>query len=193
MPKKKIDMLTPPPEIVEECAKKLKAYDPFGRARRKDGKMRKERFPGWTDEMKEKICELLVEGATIREVCAFRGFPSKAELFRELAQDEEFAKAYGMAKEIGAGTPLEEGLDVGRDAVEADGGENVNKSMVAHRYMQIGAIYAEKMAPKKYGQLLKLGGDEDTGPIQIQVVNYATLAKLQGGPDEGAADTSVDG
>lgn len=156
--------------------------------------MRKSTFPGWTDEMKIKMCDLFAEGATVNEVVKFEGFPSRAELFRELHKDADFATAYGVAKELGAAVPLEEGLDVGRDAVEADGGENVNKSMVAHRYMQIGAIYAEKMAPKKYGQLLKLGGDEDLGPIKVQVINYAVPAiAKQGNTDEGPADASVDG
>lgn len=110
-----------------------------------------------------RICELLAEGLSLREICRADGMPDKATVMRWLHANAEFRDQYARAKEIGIEAIAEDILDIADDGendwMERKGRDGESKGWEfngeAARRSQI-RIDARKwllskLAPKKYG------------------------------------------
>jgi hypothetical protein len=64
---------------------------------RKDG-----RTSGYDVEIAEKICERLVNGESLRAICADPAMPGRATVFRWLARNQEFRRSYALARQCHA-------------------------------------------------------------------------------------------
>jgi hypothetical protein len=112
------------------------------------------------------ICQRLVDGHSLREICRDEAMPSRSTVFRWLAKDEDFRRLYASARELQADVMVEEILEIaddsrndyvmrmiGEEAVEVPDHEHINRSRLridARKWLMA------KMAPKKYGEKLEL-------------------------------------
>jgi hypothetical protein len=111
----------------------------------------------FTEEIADKICELLAEPLSLRKICDMEGMPSKTTVLKWLDQHPEFARQYARAREAQADAMIDDTLDI------AD-----NKSLDPQdRRVRIDTRkwLAGKLRPKKYGEKILLGEDADN-PLQ---------------------------
>ena len=60
------------------------------------------RTPGYDAEIAETICERLVNGESLRAICADPAMPARATVFRWLARNQEFRRSYALARQCQA-------------------------------------------------------------------------------------------
>ena len=124
-------------------------------------------------ELAAAFCAAVAEGdKSIRAICKLPDMPSKATVFRWLADNEEFRKLYELARDEQAETHVDEVVEIA-DAAKA------TKIGVAKAKLQIYARIelAQKMKPRKYGRQLQLTG-EGGGAIEHRVTKL-TDAELE--------------
>jgi hypothetical protein len=94
-------------------------------------------------EIAEKIWDELVEGKSLRAICADPRMPAKATVYRWLARDQEFRRSYVLARDFAAEWSLELIMYMAHGATE----ENIEdvKRQIGALKMTLG-----RMAPKKY-------------------------------------------
>ena len=126
----------------------------------------------FTQEMGDQIIDLIAEGESVRAICRRDGMPAMSTVFRWLAEIEAFSEQYARACEVRAALIFDEVLDIsdtpmmGEKRKVISGGGDGDKievmegDMIEHRRLQIDARkwVLARMAPKKYGDKLDLGG-----------------------------------
>ncbi len=136
-----------------------------------------------TSHQKQAVLRLLSEGATLVELARYDGMPSVGAIYAESYADADFGKAVQAARADSATTALEEAQHELREALESG---DPDRMRIAAAYHSGTIEYAAKIAPKEYGQLVKLAG-ADGGPLSVQVVSYAIeQAKRANSVDGGA-------
>ena len=60
------------------------------------------RTSGYDVGIAEKICERLVNGESLRAICADPAMPARATVFRWLARNQEFRRSYALARQCHA-------------------------------------------------------------------------------------------
>lgn len=114
-----------------------------------------------TDEIKNEICDRIAEGESLVQICADSGMPARSTVFKYLRIDDEFADKYARAREAQADSFFDEIVSI------ADVEEDTNKARVR---IDARKWAAGKLRPKKYGDRLAIGGDDDMDPIKTQEV-----------------------
>lgn len=138
----------------------------------------------FSEALADEICERLIDGESLRKICKRAGMPATSTVCRWLAERAPFQEQYTRARELQADTLADEVLfiaDTTRvgsvtmsfEETSAAGGEGSSSTatrkaevrtkkgdMLGHRRLQIDARkwLAAKLAPKKYGDHLELGG-----------------------------------
>ena len=127
----------------------------------------------FTQAIADEICERLADGESLRSICNAEHMPSKATVFRWLADDRYtiFRDQYARARECQADAIFDEILDIAdtpmlgeKRKTLPDGKEEVTHGdMIEHRRLRVDARkwMAGKLRPKKYGDLHKF---EHSGP-----------------------------
>lgn len=121
----------------------------------------------YSQQLADAICELLVDGKSLRTICSTAKMPSRSTVIRWLAVNEAFRNQYARARELQADTLAEEILDIADKAVlgerlKKDGKgkvlERQTGDMVERSKLMIDARkwYAGKLQPKKYGERVAL-------------------------------------
>lgn len=132
----------------------------------------------WTDELIERICDEIASGNGIRQVCAEDWCPSEPSIYRRMATDPEFAERIGKARAAQQEREIEECVHMADEATTEDW--QVVKLRIWARQWR-----ASKLAPKKYGDKLQLGGADDMPAIKSSVTVEAGEAyKLLLGGDK---------
>lgn len=133
---------------------------------------------------KAKIVELIQHGATLTEIETLDGMPRANTIWDECKRDPAFAQAMSEARAVAAASILDEAQHNLRDAAQNN---DPDKMRIAADYARGCVAYAEKIAPREFGQLVKLAG-ADGGALTISVVNYAEGQQaISGGTLEGQA------
>ncbi len=122
-----------------------------------------------TEHQKAAVVRLIEEGATLVEVAALSGMPSVSTIYRESFQNEPFAQAMRSARAAAATTFIEEAQDNLRIAASS---KDTDAMVIASAYHRGSLEYAAKIAPKEFGQLVKIAG-ADGGALTIQTINYS--------------------
>lgn len=134
----------------------------------------------------DKICELIADGKSLREICKSDDMPNRATVFRWLNIHEEFSDQYARAKEEQAETMADEIVNIVDNAanpVMIDGvpllanGEAVlmaDTASIAHARLKMDARkwVASKLKPKKYGDKLDLDGKIDHNLI-VEITRFS--------------------
>jgi len=89
-------------------------------------KPRDGRTSGYDAEIAEAICDRLLNGESVRAICADPAMPARATVFRWLARNQEFRRSYAFARQCHAEDFALESLamiadDSSRDHVKTTG------------------------------------------------------------------------
>jgi hypothetical protein len=114
------------------------------------------------ERIERRICELLAEGWTLRQVCSEPGMPSKATVLRWTQGEGPFADHYARAREVGYHSMADELIEIADDGRndwierEGRGGQTyiaLNDEAVARSKMRIDTRkwLLSKALPKIYG------------------------------------------
>ena len=114
----------------------------------------------YTPQLGERICDLLVEGASLLEVTRRRGMPARGTIYRWLDQNPDFQAAYGLACEFRADALADELVEIADGALtEPPAGENRRTPVPTRDLLQWAKIRMEArkwrvaaLAPRKYGR-----------------------------------------
>ena len=135
----------------------------------------------FTQAIADLICEKIADGQSLREICRAEGMPDKATVLRWMTAHEGFRDQYARAREAQADHFAEEILEISDDGsndwmTRKQGDEEVavaNHEHISRSKLRVDARkwLMSKMAPKKYGDKVELGGP-DGGPLQVQIVRF---------------------
>ena len=136
----------------------------------------------YTEELGDRICDLVSNGVNLRKVCRMDGMPSWRTVYDWVVAHPDFATRLARARELGYDSLAEEALEIsntphlGQKKVFSSGaGEDEDSmtvtedDMLGHRKLQI-ETRLKLLAcwnPKKYGNKVALGGDAEN-PIKIE-------------------------
>lgn len=138
----------------------------------------------YSEELATTICVRIAEGESLRKICADEAMPSKSTASQWLIRHKEFAEQMAIARDLQADHYADEIIEISDTpevgAVETDKLDKDGKpytevrrgDMVEHRRMRIDARkwYAEKVAPKKYGNRQKIEHTGDGGgPLSVKI------------------------
>ena len=127
----------------------------------------------------DRICDLLMDGQSLRSICKSDDLPSMRTVFKWLGQNEAFAQQYTRARDIHADAVFEEIREISDTPVlgvktvsKPTGTETTEGDMIEHRRLQIDARkwLLGKMAPKKYGDKSQI---EHSGSVGFDLSNVA--------------------
>lgn len=141
----------------------------------------------FTQETADIICGRIAEAESLRKICRDEDMPDTSTVMRWLANNEAFRVQYACAREIQADTMADEILDISDDGrndtyMGEDGIERTNQDVIARSRLRVDARkwLASKMAPKKYGDKMAIGGADDLPPIEtkstLDVTGLSTAA-----------------
>lgn len=126
-----------------------------------------------TGPMIDRICERLAKGEALHRMCAEKDMPSQASVFRALERDQAFREKYARARELQAELYAAQIIEIADDSsrdiiIGEDGQPLTDHEVVARSRLRVDARkwLASKLAPKKYGDKVQVGGADDLPPIQ---------------------------
>lgn len=130
-----------------------------------------------TETDKALILEALSRGVQITQACEMLGIRAPTRVYDAVDRDAIFAADFKAAQAKGAHALLAAAHEF---AVEELASKDPDRMRCADMMMRVTTAFVEKMAPREYGPLVKLGSDPDA-PLQVQVVSYAipTIAAIQ--------------
>lgn len=115
----------------------------------------------YTPEVAQRIIEQLSEGKSLRAICKAEDLPAESTVRGWVVEDREgFSAQYTRARDIGLDCRADE---IG-ERIETEGDVARARLLFDHERW-----YLSKLAPKKYGDKLALGGDADAPPIKSDV------------------------
>jgi hypothetical protein len=97
-----------------------------------------------TEEMKEKMFDLISTGSSINEIAGKNGFPDASNIYRRMTNDPDFATFIAQAREAQQEHEADYCVQLADSATPED--YNVKKLQIWARQWRAG-----KLAPKKYG------------------------------------------
>ena len=128
----------------------------------------------YTPELAALICGHIVEGKSLRVIGGIDGMPHQSTVMAWLdGSKPEFSEQYARAREAQADKLAEEILAIADDGrsdtyLDADGNEKTDSEVIQRSKLRVEARkwLASKMAPKKYGDKLGIGGADGLDPVQ---------------------------
>jgi len=137
----------------------------------------------YNDKVAAKICEGIIAGMTLRQVCAQDDLPSKSTVFKWLSENKEFSDQYARAREIQSEHLADEILEICDDGSNdwmrrenKDGSEywQFNGEHVQRSRLRVDSRkwLMSKLAPKRYGEKQQL---EHSGPDGGPIHTNATI------------------
>jgi hypothetical protein len=130
----------------------------------------------YSPELAETICNLLIEGNSLRAIEDMDGMPSKTAILRWVSKHPEFRDQYARALEARTDAHADEILAIADDGhndwMEKHFGDDVkwveNGEAIRRSQLRIDSRkwLMSKLAPKKYGDKLLHGGDP-SNPVKM--------------------------
>ncbi len=108
----------------------------------------------YSQDIKNKVCDLIAEGKSLRAIEAITDMPSMTSVMRWCIEDVAFCEQYARAKEQQSEVFAEELIDIADDVTTNEEDVQRSKLRIETRKWLMG-----KMKPKKYGDVLKIEGD----------------------------------
>lgn len=137
------------------------------------------------DEVIDALLSAIAGGKSLVRACELPGMPNRTSFLRRVADDAELQKRYALAMDVRADVYAEETIDIADDGrndtyIDDEGNKRTDHDVVARSKLRIAARqwYAAKIAPKKYGEKLAIGGAADLPPVQstLDVTGLSTAA-----------------
>ena len=108
------------------------------------------------------ILDRIVQGESVRGICRDDDMPNAGTVFRWLARHEEFSQQYARAKEESAEADQDRLDEIAEKVLDGE-----LEPQAARVAADIIKWSASKKRPKKYGDRLAVGGDDNMPPIGI--------------------------
>jgi hypothetical protein len=116
---------------------------------------------GYSVDVADTICQEIMTGKSLREICAQEGMPAASTVYAWLGQYPEFSAQYARAREVQADVLADEILEI----ADSDPDPNRARVMIDARKWR-----ASKLRPKKYGDRVELDHRGGGGlPMQVTV------------------------
>jgi hypothetical protein len=145
-----------------------------------------------TQEIRDRICDLIAEGGTVRQICKQPGMPARATVYLELARNEAFAEQYSRAMAAQTVMWEDELIEIAEDGsndwIQRETRAGDKEKVVDHEHINRSRLRVDtrkwimaKRQPKKYGDKLTNiheGGDK---PVQHEVNARDKVAGLLSG------------
>ena len=115
----------------------------------------------YTSEIAEAVCQGMASGKSLREVC--RGLEIAESTVREWVIDDRdgFAAQYARARELQCEAMADEIREIADTANDAVNIQAARLRVDTRKWL------LSKVAPKRFGDKLAVGGAEDLGPVQL--------------------------
>lgn len=115
----------------------------------------------FTQEAADEICERIADGESLRKICEDDHMPSRRSVLTWLDDEahEAFRAKYARAREAQADA-MDDKILTTADNCTTDSAQADRVKIDAYKWR------ASKLAPKKYGEKLAVGGDETGVPIK---------------------------
>ena len=118
----------------------------------------------YSEELAARICELIADGMSLREVCDMAGMPHRCTVLGWARRHPEFAAAYGEAIKQRADILFEDMLEEALEATPAN--TQCERFKWDAKRFHIG-----RLNPKKYGdKVVNEHTGADGGPVMLQPV-----------------------
>lgn len=113
----------------------------------------------WTASLVDRICGEIASGRGIREVAAEKWCPSEPSIYRRMGEDAAFSDRINQARAAQQDREIEECVRMADEA-------NVEDWQVVKLRIWARQWRASKLAPRRYGDKIALGGATDLPPVQ---------------------------
>jgi hypothetical protein len=126
----------------------------------------------YTPEAASSILNAMREGKSLRTSCQEAGV-NKSTFLLWVSKDGELADQYARAREEMLDVHAEELEDIGEDAANADSAVRVAglRLKADNRKWLL-----SRLAPKKYGDKIAVGGADDLPPVQVARIELVALS-----------------
>lgn len=146
----------------------------------------------YSDGLAAAICQQLVEGRSVRSICADEGMPSESTVYNWLHDHPAFLERYTRARTSQAERMLDEIIEIADDTrwdtEITDFGPKPNAEWINRAKLRVDSRKwaMAKLAPKKYGEKIDVtSGDKPiTGPAVFQIVPASQRPKEEDEPSE---------
>lgn len=141
----------------------------------------------WTPEIEEEILGRIMLGESVAKICGpdrDDWTPSERTFYSRLLSDDEFSQRYARAREMQAETLAGQILDIADDAsgdwIDGENGPRPNPENTQRSRLRVDARkwMAAKLAPKKYGDKVAVGGADDLPPLKTSDADPNIVAAL---------------
>ncbi len=139
------------------------------------GVKRTGRPSGYSEELTDRICELIAVGNALITLCELDGMPDESTVYRWLEKHPSFRQKYARARERQAERGLEEMRVIADTATD---------HAKARNQIDVRKWHLSKLLPHKYGDKLELSGSKEN-PLAIM------LQSVQGGALEPATKVEI--
>lgn len=153
----------------------------------------------YSDANVDAICDAIADGKSMVDICKSESMPSAKTVYAWLADDAhaEFRNRYARAREAQADKLAHEILEISDNSsqdtiTDSEGNERADNEFIARSRLRVDSRkwLASKLAPKKYGDKLALGGADDLPPIDVVTKSMTDAERavrlsrmLNGNPD----------
>lgn len=129
----------------------------------------------FTPELGDRICAEMIDGKSLRSICAQEGMPSKRTVMYWLRTRPEFKDAYRTAQQERAECWIEEIIEIADDSSadfvkDEEGNQRVDHDHIQRSRLRVDTRkwIAAKMMPRLYGDKIDLThGSPDGGPVRL--------------------------
>lgn len=144
----------------------------------------------YTDELSQHICDLLIEGKSLRQICEADDMPHRRTVLRWLEAHGEFATRYARARESQGDLMDDKILETAEASTPATAAADRVK-IDAYKWR------ASKLVPKRYGEAVQMKHSGAIGHFDptrhtsdelrtiLTVLEPAALSGPDGGGDQG--------
>ena len=118
----------------------------------------------------DEVLEGLMDGRSLTEVCKAPHLPSVKTVLQRVVRDKGgFGEAYAQAREVGLLQMEDQLLQLSDRAGLEEENPKLANAAVQRARLQVDTRkwVMSKQNPRRYGDRVALGGDSETGPIQI--------------------------
>jgi hypothetical protein len=138
------------------------------------------KYLAYNSEAADRVCELLIEGLSLRKICEMEGMPSRRAIFYWLEKNEEFRQRYELARGLQAEAMSHELLEIADDSskdfiITEDGREVVNHEAINRSRLRVDTrkFLMSKLLPRKYGDKIQVDGGVDIEADALSAEEFA--------------------
>lgn len=117
----------------------------------------------YSAETAERICASLMDGQSLRRICADEDMPDRRTIYRWMQAYPDFATKCAHARVIQADSIEEDMADIEDRTLSGELDPAAARAVLSSKQWR-----AAKLAPKKYGDKLAIGGADDLPALQFK-------------------------